>query len=1075
MPFTNLAENLLHRDGILSKLKQIKIELAKLIETNSENASKTQHILNKKLDKLRADVKDVFFEPFNKAPVKEVLLSSQSCFSPDYLGLHFALRTLFSTLTIDEMIARISACPLKDWAPDEMRLRSYYEQFNTKYGYFTSLQPRKALDAIDLSDPDSKPQNIEFNQHPLLSVYRSLVMACRSVAVLIERNNTPNDQMAYQYAYKLMALFFDENSPILQFRVVSKKINQLLIPKDKKADAKEKPFHDVLLDLKLPPPPHDRSGWMALIEKEGRRVLPFFSMAAKMEKKTVDHKAPKAFNDAQRIMALLHYARAKEDPAFAQTCMANKVSQTTFNACLDFIGTPPVWPKKISDAIPALTIEEENGDYAWTKLPPSDKRGLILGKITGCCQSIGDDSEQCVKDASILSNNGLYVLLKRKKGKTGSCLTAKGLINDASFQIIGQSYVWITATGNLCLDSIEYLDDRIPIEKLSSILKSFAEQVLLQNPSIQRVTLGCGGSTPESLFEQKAILPEQMREGYFYGDATDQYLIEQQQSKITEKQAEWIKQFYQDTPEFSDCVLYFCEHMQDTSHVLEQLAMTVAADLSLRNRFSKESLFKLLRFTPRPTVDDLQPVNWQDPTTPPEQISAVHLLWQTDILNWRVIDLFLFFIFLLYRGLKPVNLMHDTPDGLNEHPSQPSIGRLFWQADTSENKLIVLSMLPSAERVSAVRGKDNDGRLLWPLSPDSPESLKMILELLPAKDRLSALSTTTANDSTVLHDVAKQAELLKMILTLLPPDDLASALNTKDNEGNNVFRATLSHPKSMNILLNTLPAEERFAVLTEPNNYGHTLLDLATAHPESMKIILTCLPANNALFTALTKIQPNRASVLHHAAYKAVSLRMILNRLPSEMRHSALNSKDLDGKTVLHWAANNPESLSIIFSLYSEKELLVALKEKNNEGQTVFDLADLFTNSLSMLLKRIPPNERLGVLKQKSNHIFLGQMRSYPDSLHKTLNSLSKSNLLKLIVNPAYASLLVCIPFLILKKAFISNLKKTDYSSYERGQLLATSTLWELKYSLGSVDNSSSEEEEEEEEEAQRSVISSQP
>ena len=83
-----------------------------------------------------------------------------------------------------------------------------------------------------------------------------------------------------------MAILVDENNPLPSFNDLSKKIKNLLTPKDKAQEINAKPFHDALLDLKLPDKAHDRAGWMSLINKEGAKILPFFAMAIKLEEKT---------------------------------------------------------------------------------------------------------------------------------------------------------------------------------------------------------------------------------------------------------------------------------------------------------------------------------------------------------------------------------------------------------------------------------------------------------------------------------------------------------------------------------------------------------------------------------------------------------------------------------------------------------------------------------------------------------------------------------------------------------------------------------------------------------------------
>lgn len=455
MPTTNLSDHLLQVKGIHDKLIRTKSELANL------PPERIQALEEKKLKAIQTSLESIFFETLNDAQIQELLSSSPSVFTPDYAALQNVLRIVFSELTLDEMIAQTSAyLNQQEWAADETILAWHYQRLNQQHGYFQS----------------------ENNSTQQMALYKNMVCACRKICVLVEKNNTPNDTMAYHYAYTLMALFIDESQPLPSFQMLSKKIDKLLTPRDQTLKAGETPFHDVLIDLKLPDKSHDRAGWASLINKEGRKVLPLFQMAKKIEEKTEMHGAPATLKEAKAMAALCKYSRSAEDERFAQLCYEYKVPEETFNAGLHYMGT--VWPKKQTDTIPDITIESPASDYAWTKLPANDKRGLILGNITDCCQSIGDNSSQCVKDAVSLSDNGLYVLLKRKKG-TSPCKKTDGTINDNEFQIIGQAYVWKSKTGNLCLDSIECLKDSIQPAPLQVILSTFAEKVLEDNGAIK--------------------------------------------------------------------------------------------------------------------------------------------------------------------------------------------------------------------------------------------------------------------------------------------------------------------------------------------------------------------------------------------------------------------------------------------------------------------------------------------------------------------------------------------------------------------------------------------------------------
>jgi hypothetical protein len=216
-----------------------------------------------------------------------------------------------------------------------------------------------------------------------------------------------------------------------------------------------RPYHEALLThLTLPHASdiQDRAGWIGLIQKYGVKAFPAFAAAKKIEAKNFN-KAPKDIDQAKSLLAMCSYTRFNEDTDFAVICNKYQITESTFDRCLDYMKSG--WPKKTGDNIPSVTIQQEN--FTWSKLPVDDKRALIIGQITDCCQSIGGDSEQCVKDYVSLPNNGLYILKDKNK-------------------IIGQAYVWLSKAGNLCMDSVECLTNSIFNDKLKNLLNEFAIQ-----------------------------------------------------------------------------------------------------------------------------------------------------------------------------------------------------------------------------------------------------------------------------------------------------------------------------------------------------------------------------------------------------------------------------------------------------------------------------------------------------------------------------------------------------------------------------------------------------------------------
>ncbi len=235
------------------------------------------------------------------------------------------------------------------------------------------------------------------------------------------------------------------------------------------------------------------------------------------------------------------------------------------------------------DSIPDVQItgkEQAEGLY-WVKLPVNDKRALILGDITSCCQSIGRHSEQCVKDAVTLTDNGLYVLLKKRRKDAHAVITGRE-INDHDFKIVGQSYVWKSMNGNLCLDSIESLSDEVSTDSLRSILSSFASKLLQDNPDIKCITLGAGGKTPEHLFS-RTFITEKIRYGYQYSDSFCQYCIAktpfdnldiEQRTKLDnllDPYPKYIKDVINYSSFYAENTAFFVEQLENISAFIELL------------------------------------------------------------------------------------------------------------------------------------------------------------------------------------------------------------------------------------------------------------------------------------------------------------------------------------------------------------------------------------------------------------------------------------------------------------------------------------------------------------------------
>ena len=898
MPYATLDDRLLRAEGILANLQQIKRELLVLQERPAE--LDIQVILIRKLTTTRRVLSSIFFDGIAEAEIQKLLSFHVPIFFRDYPLLGEALSIIFlntpsNSDDLNSMITSLEAAigtgAKTDWCPTEARLGAKYDALNTLHRYF----------------PD------RLKEGPAIGgLFKELVVACRKVCVLIEKNNTADDGMAYDYAYKLMALLIDVGHKPPSLESLSEDIHKLLTS----LESKEKPFHNCLLDLRLPRADalRDKAGWVSFVKKFDGRALRFFSSAIKIEEMSDGH-APLTLEQAAEALAKARYKRHLVDTEWTQLCSRYNVPESTFNAGLDYIVKTPGWPKKEKDSIPELEVDIEHEGYIWTKLSASDKRGLILGKITNCCQSIDGHSLQCVDDAMRLGTNALYVLLKRTGKAHAAHKKTDGSINDDDYQIIGQSYVWKSKNGNLCLDSVECLTGRVRpavtpegqeeqqqkvkgLADLREILHRFGQQILAFDTSIKRVTLGTGGNTPRGLFDE-VMIPEAISQGHFYGDAERQYLIARK-SPLTEAEeldlSALCASCVREPGEFYECMRYLSEQMGDTRDFTNGLSRLIQTYPGFPDLFTIEALHRLLHFTSAPTFNDLVPIDFTS--------------------------------------------LESMPEG-----GISSTGHLMWQANTPEKIIKALPCMPPEDRLVAVM-EDRDGRTVLHHSTENAESLAVIFKLLSKDEAMAALRDQDRRDQTsnrhpILRHAARYPKSLQLLLGFYSEDEALAAMMQSDPEGNTVLHHVAEHPDSLEVVLPIYPEEQRLAALSKKNGGYMSVLRIAISNSASLKVILSHLP------------DVARLAVLHDVLYHSLkdpeSLKCLLNHYTQDQVLAAMEQVFGRDTTVLHHVAECPDSLKIVLSLYPEEQRLAALSKKNSKDETVLSQAVKNPESLRLI------------------------------------------------------------------------------------------------------------------------------
>ena len=939
MPYAKLNDRLLGAEGILANLKEIRRDLGDLQKKTPELDIGV--ISLKKLRATRGVLRSIFFDVMSEEQIQKLLLFHFPQLFPDYPLLGEALSIVFlntpsNSDDLNSMITTleeaIGSGAKTDWCPTEARLGAKYDALNTLHCYFPArLEEGSAMGGL----------------------FKKLVVACRKVCVLIEKNNTPDDGMAYDYAYKLMALLIDVGHKPPSFESLSKDIDKLLTS----LESKEQRFHQCLLDLRLPRADalHDKAGWVSFVKTFNSRALRFFSSAIKIEEMSDDNKAPLTLEEAVEALAKARYEGHSVDTDWTQLCSRYNVPESTFKAGLDYI--TPGWPKKGTDSIPELKVDIEHEGYIWTKLSASDKRGLILGKITNCCQSIGDHSSQCVDDAMSLGTNALYVLLKRTGKAHAAHKKTDGSINDDDYQIIGQSYVWKSKNGNLCLDSVECLAGRVRpavtpegqeeqqkvngLADLRGILHRFGQEVLALDTSIKRVTLGTGGNTPRGLFDE-VMIPEAISQGHFYGDAERQYLIARK-SPLTEAEELDLSALcalcascVREPGEFYECMRYLSEQMGDTRDFTKGLSTLIQTYPGFPDLFTIEALHRLLHFTSAPTFNDLVPIDF-----------------------------------------KSLESMREGGIWSRAH--------LMWQANTPEKIIKALPCIPPEDRLVAVM-EDRDGRTVLHHSTENAESLAVIFKLLSKDDAMAALRDQDRRDQTsnrhpILRHAARYPKSLQLLLGFYSEDEALAAMMQSDPEGNTVLHDVAEHPDSLEVVLSIYPEEQRLAALSKKNGRYMTVLQIAINNPASLKVILSHLP------------DVARLAVLHEVLYHSLkdpeSLKCLLNHYTEDQVLAAMEQVVARDTTVLHQVAEYPDSLKIVLSLYPEEQRLAALSKKNGKDETVLRQAVKNPESLRLILSHFPEEQRLAALNNEgrySGHSVLPYAAPYPQSLELLLS-----------------------------------------------------------------------------------------
>ncbi len=328
-----------------------------------------------------------------------------------------------------------------------------------------------------------------------------------------------DDGLARQRAFKLAVLF---QKPETMFSFVGTHC-----PQDS--------FHNFcLFDLpgrgKWVPVP-----WQEFLGKHGRSALRWIGFAGDIYALGIE--LPATEGELRIIVKEKIYGRRtyKDDSEklFAELCMDRGITPDIFLRCLKFKRNGNI---KSHDVMPDFSIDGKAigaPEYTFRKLPADDLRGLVLGKLTNCCQYLGGPGESCAIYGMSEPESCFYVV--EYKGKIVAQLWAwggKGKLSQTQLSKEGGKEKAPKETF-IVFDSWERLrpeNDWLISRFLPYLLDEFGKTPAPADEKeliYTRLSIGNGGATPRHLcfkgLEVFRSIPQM--DDTVYSDAKRQMLV----------------------------------------------------------------------------------------------------------------------------------------------------------------------------------------------------------------------------------------------------------------------------------------------------------------------------------------------------------------------------------------------------------------------------------------------------------------------------------------------------------------------------------------------------------------------
>lgn len=279
----------------------------------------------------------------------------------------------------------------------------------------------------------------------------------------------------------------------------------------------KQPLHDLVQGLKIPESGNvNLKDWADAIIKQGPAMAKLFAFADRMPspQKSADGKIWSLTRTREEAAKFI-YKNGTKNPELAALCIELHVSEKTFDKALALVDKAAKQKN-----LPEITLNGQKFNMKggrFYRLPANDARGLFLGKITDCCQSVGGAGESCAIDGFTSENSGFYV------------------VENAKGDIIGETWAWRGKKGEMTFDSLETLGTNINPAQWKKILQEVARELTEKKAEhdVTALTVGTGGDTPETLLKvfSKVAKPAEPLSYKGYSDAENQFMVWQMDSR----------------------------------------------------------------------------------------------------------------------------------------------------------------------------------------------------------------------------------------------------------------------------------------------------------------------------------------------------------------------------------------------------------------------------------------------------------------------------------------------------------------------------------------------------------------